>query len=87
MPPKVRFPHGLRKSPFDLSVGEFGVFAFLSTSVGIGVYQLATGEWSEPSDEKRTFARWCPWIPEKIENATPTSRVVVDGTTKVDFEK
>lgn len=52
MPPRVKLPHGLTKSPFDMSRGELGIAGLLATSIGIGLYQLATSPWGE--EESRT---------------------------------
>mmetsp|Transcript_28131 Transcript_28131/g.39569 ORF Transcript_28131/g.39569 Transcript_28131/m.39569 type:complete len:102 (+) Transcript_28131:418-723(+) len=101
MPPKVRLPHGLKKDPFDLSRGEFVVISALATSVGIGIYQLATGPWGEENaEEKRTFERWCPWDTtssskkkkqqqDKSQNSIPHEfvREMNDASTKIDYEK
>jgi len=53
MPP--RLPHGLKKSPFQLSISEKLVFGALSLSTGSGLYLLATSPWSEdkPDNESK----------------------------------
>ena len=45
MPP--RYPHGLKRPPHLMSLGEKSVFAALGASIGIGVYQLITSPWGE----------------------------------------
>mmetsp|Transcript_15708 Transcript_15708/g.24435 ORF Transcript_15708/g.24435 Transcript_15708/m.24435 type:complete len:100 (+) Transcript_15708:104-403(+) len=99
MPPKVRLPHGLKKDPFDLSRGELVVIAALATSVGAGIYQLATDPWGEPNaDEKRTFERWCPWDTSSKKNEQEQSKnktaslleihkEINDPSTKINYEK
>lgn len=47
MPPRIKFPHGLKKSPTEMSSGEKAVFGALLGSVGIGIFQLVTGPWGE----------------------------------------
>mmetsp|Transcript_19614 Transcript_19614/g.26926 ORF Transcript_19614/g.26926 Transcript_19614/m.26926 type:complete len:92 (+) Transcript_19614:138-413(+) len=47
MPP--RFPHGLRRKPTDMSIPEIAIFTALASSIGAGVYQLATSPWGETS--------------------------------------
>mmetsp|Transcript_9881 Transcript_9881/g.11560 ORF Transcript_9881/g.11560 Transcript_9881/m.11560 type:complete len:82 (-) Transcript_9881:351-596(-) len=44
MPP--RFPHGLKKSPFDMNKGEKFVLGILGLSVGAGLLDMATSPWS-----------------------------------------
>lgn len=80
MPPKVPLPHGLKKSPFDLSRAEFGIFAVLSTSVGLGIYQLSTSPWGETSDKNITKK-------EERDRPATTNMVNDDGSTRVDFGK
>ena len=47
MPPRVKLPHGLKKSPLDMSRAELGIAGLLAGSISIGLYQLATSPWGE----------------------------------------
>ena len=78
MPP--RLPHGLKKSPFNLSFSEKLVFGALSLSTGSGLYLLATSPWSEDksNDESKE---------DKNLQRKQKSTDSFEDTTKVSFDR
>mmetsp|Transcript_4119 Transcript_4119/g.5526 ORF Transcript_4119/g.5526 Transcript_4119/m.5526 type:complete len:107 (+) Transcript_4119:53-373(+) len=76
MPRLPRFPHGLRKKPTDMSGPEIFIFAVLASSIGAGVYQLATSPWSETSSKQDLRTRllsFCPMPLSKKADSLPSS--------------
>eukprot|EP00978_Attheya_sp_CCMP212_P032063 scaffold123542_cov53-Attheya_sp.AAC.1 len=87
MPPK--FPHGLKKPPTDMNFFEKVIFGTLATSILAGVYQLASGPWSESeTDTKQSNENHV-----LNQNTTDTTGKILDNhieteqqeTTTVDF--
>lgn len=78
MPP--RLPHGLKKSPFHLSISEKLVFGALSLSTGSGLYLLATSPWIEdkPSDKSKQI--------QKLESKEKSAGLFEENTT-VSFDR
>lgn len=85
MPP--RLPHGLKRSPFDMSWGEMGVFGLLTGSIGAGIYRLITDPWSEEhiknnSRNERHHGGLSP-ASEGTQDLNAMKRRVEDGSTNV----
>lgn len=83
-----RLPHGLKRSPFDMSWGEKGVFGLLTVSIGAGIYRLLTDPWSEKPIKnnlrnERDHRGGLPQVTEEIHHLSAAKRHGEDGLPNV----